>query len=182
MGKPLQNENMSQHQNKRPRTADGNDYSTISSTNSPYPIATSPSGSTQPSTSNEAPVYPSVNSTNYFTEDQHILVNASLLEATKLFPRDLSDAIKRNPSPRNGDTLVAAISMTFPNTPSTKTQSTTVFESQIHAPRVPTRHYSFRFWPRTGHRNYNQYHVSGGCQAVPWLYRLCIYGGLTPGR
>ena len=76
-------------------------------------------------------MYPSVNSTNYFTEDQHILVNASLLEATKLFPRDLSDAIKRNPSPRNGDTLVAAISMTFPNTPSTKTQSTTVFECQM---------------------------------------------------
>jgi len=60
-------------------------------------------------------VYSSVDSSDCFAEDEHVLVNASLAEATRLLPRDLSNAIKRNPDPKNENILVAAISMTFPN-------------------------------------------------------------------
>ena len=64
-------------------------------------------------------VYSSVDSSDRFAEDEHVLVNASLAEATRLLPRDLFNAIKRNPDPKNENTLVAAISMTFPYAPFT---------------------------------------------------------------
>ncbi|KAI1086240.1 hypothetical protein F5B19DRAFT_498544 [Rostrohypoxylon terebratum] len=60
-----------------------------------------------------------VHDPNHFAEDKHVLVNASLLEATELFPTYISDAIKRVPHPDRDNTFVAAISMTFPRAPYT---------------------------------------------------------------
>jgi hypothetical protein len=50
-------------------------------------------------------------------EDETVVVNASLAAATRLFPLDLSDSIKRIPDPKSENNLVAAISMTFPEPP-----------------------------------------------------------------
>jgi hypothetical protein len=43
------------------------------------------------------------------------LINASLAEAARLCPHDLSNAIRRIPDPVVEDTLAAAITMTFPS-------------------------------------------------------------------
>ncbi|KAL2166226.1 hypothetical protein VTG60DRAFT_3114 [Thermothelomyces hinnuleus] len=59
----------------------------------------------------------SVDSSNCYAEDEQVLVNASLEQATRLFPPDLSDSIKRHRDPRNENILVAAISMSFPDGP-----------------------------------------------------------------
>lgn len=64
----------------------------------------------------ERPVQTSINpSVYYFTPDDQVFVNASLAVATRLLPRDLSNAVKRHPHPKKETALVAAISMTFPN-------------------------------------------------------------------
>ena len=63
----------------------------------------------------EQPVRPIIDPSIYFTPDDQVFVNASLAVATHLLPRDLSNAVKRHPHPKNENTLVAAIGMSFPN-------------------------------------------------------------------
>ncbi|KAK8070320.1 hypothetical protein PG994_006936 [Apiospora phragmitis] len=53
---------------------------------------------------------------NTFLAARHILYNASLRDATDLFPPFISSAIRRTPHPANPDVLVAAITMSFPAT------------------------------------------------------------------
>lgn len=55
--------------------------------------------------------------TNYMAEDKHVLIDASLAGATRLFPRALSNSIRRVPHSRNKNILVAAISTIFPSEP-----------------------------------------------------------------
>lgn len=52
--------------------------------------------------------------TNYFDEDKHVLIDASLAGTTDLFPAALANSIKRVPHSRSGNELVAAISTIFP--------------------------------------------------------------------
>ncbi|KAG9249621.1 uncharacterized protein F5Z01DRAFT_472066 [Emericellopsis atlantica] len=119
--KPLENGTMSQHSNKRRRTIADNDCPPISTANFPSPTATpsSPNASRLSLDRRSLEQAPGYNSVGCFAEDEHVLVNASLAVATRLLPRDLSNAIRRNPDPRNEGALVAAISMTFPNAPYT---------------------------------------------------------------
>jgi hypothetical protein len=63
----------------------------------------------------EQPVRTIIDPSVYFTRDDQVFVNAALVVATRILPRDLSNAVKRHPHPKNANTLVAAIGMSFPN-------------------------------------------------------------------
>ncbi|EGY23489.1 uncharacterized protein VDAG_04927 [Verticillium dahliae VdLs.17] len=116
-----QTKSMSQKSNKRPRTADNNDDRIG------RPITPSPTflpGDPAFHLTNldcspqELDLHPD-DPLNYLAESKHVLVNASLKGATRLFPTSLSDSIKRIPNPINENGLVAGISMTFPRAPYT---------------------------------------------------------------
>ncbi|KAK7214107.1 hypothetical protein V2G26_021285 [Clonostachys chloroleuca] len=130
--RPLENSTTSQPGNKRQRTVDVNGNPSASPTTRLSLAPTLDNGhaatsnntfvannthtttASHATTSNNARAdVVSVETPGYFAQEEHVLVNASLTAATKLFPRDLSYAIKRNPDPRSDHDLVAAISMTF---------------------------------------------------------------------
>ncbi|OAQ58271.1 hypothetical protein VFPPC_17006 [Pochonia chlamydosporia 170] len=60
-------------------------------------------------------VYPAFSTSGNVAEYEHVLVNASLAETVRLVPLSLSDAIRRVPDPGDENSLVASISMSFPN-------------------------------------------------------------------
>lgn len=89
--------------------------STPSSENLLDAAATASEPSTHPSLGqsslDQTPLHTPIDLAEY----DHVLCNASLEKATKLLPRALSNAIRTNPNPKDEKTLVADISMTFPN-------------------------------------------------------------------
>ncbi|KAL6405581.1 putative serine threonine protein kinase [Ilyonectria robusta] len=108
------------------RTASENSRPAPSSANPISPTATPTSARAPPpslddSTPEQVLVHSSVSSSNHLAEDGLVFVNGSLEMTTRLFPREFSDGIMRNPHPRDESTLVAAMSMTFPNAPYTDT-------------------------------------------------------------
>lgn len=121
--KTLQNDSMTQQSNKRRRTTDSSSYpdtsvglSTPTATSSGAAAYNSP---LDHSTQEQVLANPSFDSSDYFAEDKHVLVNASLVETTDLLPSYLSAAIKRNPDPSTMNRFVAAVALTFPNAPVT---------------------------------------------------------------
>ncbi|KAK5245247.1 hypothetical protein LTS06_009299 [Exophiala xenobiotica] len=124
VGRLYEKYKMSPKPNKRRRTTENDDIRPTTSEDLPSPAATSSSivayrSSLDNTPQEQAPVHPSSDSSDYFVEDKHVLVNASIAETKRLFPPYLSEAIKRIPHPGNENRLAAAIAMTFPNAPVT---------------------------------------------------------------
>ncbi|KJZ68997.1 hypothetical protein HIM_11613 [Hirsutella minnesotensis 3608] len=115
--KPLQNGSMV-HNSKKRRYRDDCPSPSLAT---PRSQTTTPNDAPQLSLNHHAPDQaspcPSVDLSYCIAENEHVLVNASLADATRLFPRDLSNSIKRNQDPTNGSNMAAAVSMTFPNAP-----------------------------------------------------------------
>lgn len=59
-----------------------------------------------------------LNSSERFSQDAHILVNACLDECSQLYPPYLAGAIRRVPDLNNQNSLAASIAMVFPDYPS----------------------------------------------------------------
>ncbi|KAM4063368.1 hypothetical protein HRG_013901 [Hirsutella rhossiliensis] len=119
--KPLQNGSMVHDSKKRRSIIDSDDRPPPSPANLRSPTTTP----NVPELSldhvpDQTSLCSSVDLSYCFAENEHVLVNASLANATRLFPRDLSNGIKRNHDPIDGNVLAAAISMTFPNAPFTE--------------------------------------------------------------
>ena len=86
---------------------------------SPKTTSTSAGVSLNESTPERELVPCSLNTSEYFSHGTHVLLNASLEDASRLFPLYLAGAVKRVPDPSNGDSLAASIAMIFPDHPST---------------------------------------------------------------
>ena len=106
-----------------------------------------------------------LNSAVYFAPDDQVFINAALLAATKLMPRDLSNAVKRHPHPNKQNTLVAAIAMSFPDA---RLTMNVVCQMALEITADKIQHYALvLFGVRLETTAGLRYICIGGAQALP---------------